>query len=335
MKTTGGSTGQAVTIAKNADALARERAATWRAYEWAGVNIGDVQARFWGTPLSRRGKLFYRTVDYISNRVRLSAFNLTASALDEYYHKLKRLRPAYLYGYVSMIVDFARHIEANKYEPIPNLKSIITTSEILDTTSRNLIESAFKVRVFNEYGCGEVGSIAHECEYGSMHIMAENLIIETDFSGSPGDKSGKILVTDLHNTAMPLIRYDLGDYATLTNKPCACGRGLPVISKIHGRAYDIVIDPSERRHHPEILMYIFESLKAENAPIQQFQVTQTDIDLLNITIVPGDGYGNHTEKDIRNRIAHDIHPGFRINFLCSESIQREKSGKLRIIKSEL
>ncbi len=230
-KTTGGSTGEAVTITKNSDALARERASTWRAYNWAGIEVGDVQARFWGTPLSTQGRVVASVVDYISNRVRLSAFNINQDSLKNYYKQLVKLQPVYLYGYVSMIVALANFIHKNGCQPLYGLRSIITTSEVLDNNSRNIIESAFKVKIFNEYGCGEVGSIAHECEYGNMHIMAENVIIETDTSNSPDNTSGEIIVTDLHNYAMPLIRYKVGDYGTLTNEICPCGRGLPLIKK--------------------------------------------------------------------------------------------------------
>ena len=332
-KTTGGSTGQAVTITKNSAALARERAATWRAYNWAGVEIGDVQARFWGTPLSVKGRLFASTVDYISNRVRLSAFNLNQQSLQDYYQKLTRLQPAYLYGYVSMISGFASFILENGYPPLPALKSVITTSEVLDENSRKIIESAFQVKVFNEYGCGEVGSIAHECEHGNMHIMADNVIVEIDTHDSPDQTSGQIIVTDLHNYAMPLIRYKVGDFASLSSETCPCGRGLPIISRIHGRAYDIIKDPGGNRYHPEILMYIFEDLKSKNMGITQFQVIQKDVDLLIVNLITAANYNESTEQIIAQRIHDDIHPAFRLEFNYTTQIQRENSGKLRVIKS--
>ena len=334
-KTTGGSTGQAVTIEKNADALARERAATWRAYEWAGVGIGDVQARFWGVPLSKKSRQLSKLVDFVSNRTRLSAFQINDRSLEEYYKRLLKLRPAYLYGYVSMISAFASYLDKRNLDRLPGLRSVITTSEVLDDNSRALIENVFGVRVFNEYGCGEVGSIAHECDHGNMHIMAENVIIEIDASNSPDGESGEIIVTDLHNYAMPLIRYRLGDYATLSREKCECGRGLPAIKKVHGRAYDMVIDPDGNRLHPEVLMYIFEELKSGASGIRQFQVIQKSRDFLLINIVPDVHYSKVTEKDILKRIREKIHPGLSVHFCYVDEIPREKSGKLRVIKSEI
>jgi len=334
-KTTGGSTGQAVTIDKNADALARERAATWRAYEWAGVGIGDVQARFWGVPLSKKSRILSKLVDFISNRARLSAFQINDNSLNKYYKKLLELRPAYLYGYVSMITAFADYLKKNNLNGLPKLRSVISTSEVLDEYSRNTIEGVFGVKVFNEYGCGEVGTIAHECEYGNMHIMAENLIVEIDVSNSPDGESGEIIVTDLHNYAMPLIRYRLGDYATLSKEPCECGRGLPILKCVHGREYDMVIDPDGNRFHPEVLMYVFEELKSKAANIRQFQVIQKKENYFLINIVPDANYNKETEVDILNRIRDKIHPEISAQFCYVDSIMREKSGKLRVIKSEL
>ncbi len=334
-KTTGGSTGQAVSITKNADALARERTATWRGYQWAGVGIGDAQAKFWGIPLTKKRKFFYQAVDFISNRTRLSAFEVNQRSMEHYYQALKRLKPSYFYGYVSVIAEFARFVGERGYPPTPGLKCIITTSEVLDAGTRKLIESIFQTRVFNEYGCGEVGSIAHECKYGNMHIMAENLIVEIDTHDSPDQSTGKLFVTDLHNFAMPLIRYEVGDFATLANSSCECRRGLPLIEKIHGRTYDLIIDPDGTLLHPEVIMYIFEELKSQNAGIKQFQVIQISRDQLSITIVPEGNYDKSSEKVIQNRIQEKIHPRIKTDFKYSDHIDRENSGKIRIIKSSI
>ena len=231
------------------------------------------------------------------------------------------------------MTEFAKFIIDKQYPKLPTLECIITTSEVLDEVSRELIESAFQVKVFNEYGCGEVGSIAHECEHGNMHILAQNLIVEIDNQEGKGD--GEIVVTDLYNYAMPLIRYKLGDYANLTNATCACGRSLPIINKIHGRAYDVIVDPKGNKHHPEILMYIFEELKHRNAGIIQFQAIQKNKDKILINIVPDENYKKTIEEILVNMIHDKIHENIKIEFDYVTSIEREKSGKMRVIKSEM
>lgn len=334
-KTTGGSTGQPVTVLKNPGALARERAATWRGYEWAGVGVGYRQARLWGVPIRQKSRISSYIVDLIANRRRFSAFNLTDEKLEEYCEQLRRFRPAYLYGYVSMIAELAAYVRRRGCIPLPGLRSVITTSEVLTQENRALIEEAFGCRVFNEYGCGEVGSIAHECEHGSMHLMSDNLIVEIDSSREWQDGVGEIIVTDLHNYAMPLIRYKVGDLGTMCAEQCTCGRGLHRIEKVHGRAYDFIIDPQGVRHHPELILYIVEDMKRRGAGIAQFQAVQTDYDQIDMTIVPASSYSRDAESHIAAKVHTNIHPAINVRFLYGSHIDREPSGKLRVVKSLL
>lgn len=329
-KTTGGSTGQAVTLYKNADALARERAATWRSYRWAGIDIGDPQARFWGVPLHQTQRLKTRIIDLIANRKRLSAFEINDLTLKLYWKTLHSFKPKYLYGYVSMIESFCRFVDEQHLDLPNSVKSIITTSEVLTDQSRDYIEKTTGLKVFNEYGCGEIGSIAHECEHGSMHLMSDNLIVEIE--NSP-DNTGELIVTDLFNYATPLIRYRLGDFATLSDKPCQCGRALPVLDKIHGRAYDLVTDSKGNQVHPELLMYIFEDFKEKHGGIIQFQVIQKkELSLLVNAVAEislnKEIFESHIKKETKQRLGHPVF----IQYV--DEIPREKSGKIRLIKRE-
>lgn len=161
-KTTGGSTGQPVKLYKDSIALARERCATARSYEWAGIALGDSQLRFWGVPHSKKARRTSRIADLVANRRRVSAFDLTEDSLARYYHECELFKPKYIYGDVSAIEQFARFLIENKLKPLSSVKSIITTAEILNSNARSTIQRAFSANVYNEYGCGEVGSIAHE-----------------------------------------------------------------------------------------------------------------------------------------------------------------------------
>ena len=329
-KTTGGSTGEPVKLYKNPQALARERAATWRAYGWAGVKVGDKQARFWGVPHSGQDKMKAKLTDIAANRMRVSAFNLTESSLADYDRQIRRYRPDYLYGYVSVIEAYARFIEENRKPPVASLKAVITTSEVLTEKSRTSIADAFRVKVFNEYGCGEVGSIAHECEYGNMHIMADNVHVEID-----GEGSGEIIVTDFHNLAMPLIRYKLGDYGELVDDTCECGRSLPILKGIHGRAYDVIHTSSGRRLHPEAIMYIFEGIQSKYKAFKQFQVIQEKIDSFTANVVPTDKWSDSVAQMIQAVVKEKICDDITVECHIVDTIAREASGKMRVVKSRL
>lgn len=333
-KTTGGSTGQAVTVFKNPKAAAYARAAMYRGYRWWNVDIGDKQARFWGIPINRNTRIMYSIIDLLMNRKRISAFNFNEESMYSFYKTLTRFRPAYLYGYVSMLAEFANFLKKNNLDVTSlNAKLVVTTSEVLFKDYRNLLENTFKCKVLNEYGCGEVGPIAYECPEGGMHINAENLFLE--FIKDGNNEIGEIVITELNNFAMPLIRYRLGDCARPTERLCKCGRGLPLLSDIVGRAYDFIISPDGRRFHGEYIMYLFEDLKNKEMGIKQFQVIQLKRDLIIIKIVKGKDFNNAANHFLEQNLKKTLGDNVKINFEFVLEIPREKSGKIRLIKSNL
>ena len=213
-KTTGGSTGEPVTLLKSRVAMAWELAAAWRGYGWASVGVGDRQARFWGVPLDFRNRLKAKLVDFICHRRRFSAFDFDPGKFVAYERQLVTFEPDWLYGYASMLAEFARwYIQNDRTCPV-RPRAIVTTAEVLAPDDRRAIERAFHSRVFNEYGCGELGTIAHECSEGELHINDENMIVEIldgERTCEPGEK-GELVVTELNNLALPLVRYRTGGF---------------------------------------------------------------------------------------------------------------------------
>lgn len=332
-KTTGGSTGEPVAIYKDHDAMAHELAATWRGYSWAGIDIGDRQGRFWGVPFGSKDRFRAQLTDFITNRKRCSAFSFDDASLEKYTKMLAAFKPKYFYGYVSMLEEYAKYFERTNRKPPFNLKCVITTSEVLTDYHRKLIEDIFSTRVFDEYGCGELGSVAHECEAGSLHIMAENMIVEV-LDGArvckPGEM-GELVITELNNKAMPLIRYRTGDFGSLSAKKCRCGRTLPIIENLAGRAYDIVRNREGQLFHGEFFVYIFEEVKRRNLGVEAFQVEQLTYELFNIKVVPGRQYSRKTEDFIMGKIREVIDANASVTFEKVDKIQRESSGKMRVV----
>ena len=335
-KTTGGSTGQAVTVLKDGPAIAREMAASWLGYGWYGVHVGARGVRFWGSPHSMSRKLRFIAADLAMNRLRFSAFAFTDRDLEEYWQQCVRFQPRYLYGYVSMLDEFARFVQASGRDGASiGLRAVITTSEVLSDAQRQRLRDVFGVPVQNEYGCGEVGPIAYECEQQHLHVMSENIFVEvlTPENRRAGvGESGEIVVTDLNNRAMPLIRYALGDNAVWGDQ-CGCGRGFQVLQRIWGRAYDFVQTPSGRRFHGEFFMYYFEELRSQGEKIDGFQVVQRAPDhLLVRLVVPGE-----TKEELDASIAREL--GRRLGDLEVSTvrvpvIERAPSGKMRLIINE-
>jgi len=335
-KTTGGSTGQAVTVLKDRTATAYERAAMWLGYGWFGVRFGDRVARFWGAPFTLRHRIVATAADFAMHRVRFSAFAFTDADLEFHWKRCQSFRPDYLHGYVSMLEVIADFALRRGYDGRSlGLKSIIATSEAMSLPQRARIQDCFGAPVQIEYGSGETGPIAYECERGSLHLMVDDLVVEIlTPHGRPAEvgEAGEVVVTDLNNRAMPLVRYRLGDFA-VRGGPCACGRGFPVLEKVWGRAYDFVDTPDGRRYHGEFFMYLFEDLRREGAGVRQFQVTQDGAQSLDVAVVvaePGENSGrleHRIEQLLRQRL-----PGMRIVIRRISAIQRSSSGKLQLIR---
>jgi len=336
-KTTGGSTGQAVTIPKDRSALAFERAAMWLGYGWAGIHFGDRCARFWGSQFAGRRRLLGRAGDFAMNRLRFSAFAFDDADLERYWKRCVSFQPAYLYGYVSMLEAFASFVDRSGYDGRAiGARAVITTSEVLAPPQRALLERVFGARVFVEYGCGEVGPIAYECDQGSLHMMSADLVVEfLDDNGNAVSTGvgGQIVLTDLNSRAMPLIRYRIGDNG-IPGPACTCGRGFPVLSKIWGRAYDVVQGVDGRRYHGEFFMYVFEDLRKAGHDIRQFQVVQDRADHLTIRIVSDPKTADTIAPIIRDHLTGKL-PGVKVTVERCDVIERAASGKTQVVRNLL
>jgi len=335
-KTTGGSTGEPVTIIKDRSATAAERAAMWHAYGWHRIDVADRAVRFWGTAeRANRDRRLDALADRLMNRIRVSAFAFSDDDLDLYWEKCKTFAPVYFHGYVSMLELFARYVNRND---LPGgalgLKAVIATSEALTEPVRAEIERAFAAPVRGEYGSGEIGSVAFECENARYHIMSENVLVEIlrpDGTPAPPGERGEIVLTDLNNRALPLIRYRIGDLGSFGDG-CPCGRTFPILSSIVGRAYDFVTTPDGRRYHGEYFMYLFEDMRKAGVRIEQFQVVQRESDEILVKLVaPEDSEADVLViREISSRL-----PAVRVIVEHVRSIERAPSGKMQVIRQLL
>lgn len=333
-KTTGGSTGVAVRLRKNRDATAAEQAASWRSYGWYGLRPGDMQARFWGVPLSARARWRFRSIDLVLNRIRFSAFAFRPEDLRGYFEELQRARPAWAYGYVSMLSEFASFCLSAKL-PLPEvgIRAVVTTAEVLSEADREKIQRAFGCPTYNEYGCGEVGAVLYECERGRLHAMMENLLLELQSDPTPDEPNAqRLVITDLHNLATPLIRYDVGDRVVPADG-CDCGRGLTAFRRVFGRAYDMIQAPDGRSFHGEFFLYIVEAARDRGLPVRQAQFVQTAPDRIEIRVVPLDGFGSDVADFLSGEVERGTGGRLAASVVEVAEIRRESSGKMRLIKA--
>ena len=335
-KSTGGSTAEPVTLWKNATGMAEERAATWAALSWAGIAPSDKVARFWSTPLTAASRRKFMLADIAMNRIRLSAFELDDAALERHWNDCLRFRPTWLYGYSSMIDLLAGWIEEHGRDGRTlGLRAVVPTSEPLYDAQRERMARVFGCAVENEYGCGEVGAIAYSCEHAQLHVMADNVVCEVlgddDTPARPGE-TGEVVITDLSNFAMPLVRYRMGDRAEVGD-PCACGRSFPVLRRVVGRTYDEVFTPSGRRWNGWQLHYFLSTLMGQRGGFRQYQVVQVGAALLDVRLVAHEMPTDETVCAIRDYVREQL-DGMEATVRCVDGVERSRSGKLRVVRND-
>ncbi len=159
-----------------------------------------------------------------------------------------------------------------------------------------MIEDSFQAKVFDKYGSREFSGIAFECEaHTGHHVNAESYIVEIVRDGRPArpGETGEVVVTDLNNTCVPIIRYALGDLATATEERCPCGRGLPLIGEIQGRMQAIIVGTNGCFLPGTFFAHL---LKDYGHILKQFQVVQERLGAIEFNVVKGPRF-SETELD--------------------------------------
>jgi len=334
---TGGSTGSPLVFYYTKDRLDSREAATTRHRRWAGWEIGDKVAALWG---SRRDIQHPRTIKsrirqfLISRYFLLDASAITEDKMLDFAQELRVFRPKIIQGYANTLYLFARFLKSNNINGI-RPKGIISSAEVLLPENRTFIESIFGCSVFDLYGSREVMLIASECEsHRGMHINADSLYVEFVRDGLPAQDNqyGEIVITDLLNYGMPLIRYRIGDVGRALERVCDCGRGLPLMEIAQGRVTEFILTPDRRIVSGVTLAtYVITNVPG----IKQVQLTQERIDLLRVKLVRGVGYGQHSQTTLLEKLKSFLGPNMRFEFEFAENITKESSGKYRFSISKV
>ena len=323
-----GSSGNPLVIVKDRDKSGYARAVMYRCYAQYGINIGNKQARFWGVPVAPANFIKEKVKDLIANRIRLSAFNITDQTLHEFTKQMFRFKPKYFYGYPSMFYKYANWALENGYDFSElQLHAVINTGEILYDFQREAMEKAFGCKVVNEYGCSEIGVLAFECSEGNLHIMSDNVFLETVKSNN--NRPDEIIVTELNNSLNPLIRYKLGDRGILSESKCTCGINLPIIGSLEGRDGSFIVTPEGKYVSDAILEYTFA------LGIKKFRATQDSVDELDISIVKRPDLNDALMKQYSHKLVKQLGTRLKINYTFVDDIEPEKSGKLRYFISSI
>lgn len=333
---TGGSSGEPLIFFIGTERVSHDVAAKWRATRWWDVDIGDTEIVVWGSPIELGTQDRVRAIrDKLMRTELMPAFQMNDTNLDQFVARIRERRPKMLFGYPSAINHIATHAQRRGI-PLNDLgvKVVFCTSERLYDHQREAISNAFACRVANGYGGRDAGFIAHECPAGSMHITAEDIIVEiVDEQGNvqPAGISGEIVVTHMATSDFPFIRYRTGDIGMLGNPPCSCGRGLPLLKEIQGRSTDFVIASDGTVMHGLALIYILRDLPA----VRAFKIIQESLNLTRVQVVANPSFGITDETTIREGLQARLGNDVEIDIQLLAEIPPEKSGKHRYVVSQV
>ena len=277
------------------------------------VRVEQSHLPNWGAPVAA----IFRTGPAAVLNVRTN----TAEQLDW----LLQEDPDYLLTHASNLGALAE-LSLQKGMRLPRLRQARSFSEALRPTLRETVQAAWGVGIADVYSCEEAGYIALQCpRHDHYHVQAENLIVEIlDADGrpcAPGD-TGEVVLTTLHNFAMPLIRYRLGDYAELGD-PCPCGRGLLVLRRIHGRQRNMLRLPDGRQLWPSFPS----SLWLDVAPLEQFQVIQRSVQEIEVNYVMARNLTPAEETRLAAALTTRLGFAFTFDWQRRPNLERTKGGK--------
>ncbi len=333
---TSGSTGTPVLFYMSFENWCLRMAVKYRSEDWIGKPLGTPATLIWGHKpgQTRKAKLKNSLYWTFQNYQFLSAFDIGEESLLAAVASIARHGSRFVESYVTVVYLMAKAIAKHGLEP-PKLDGIIVGAERLYDFQKEEIERSFRCPVFNRYGATEFSNVASECEKREgMHVNMDNLWVEVvDGDDRPvTGQVGDIVVTDLENRAMPLVRYKIGDRGVMTNAACSCGRSFPMLREVVGRISETMKTEDGQEIHDMYFLW-----KLSRAPgLIRFRVTQDSLIHVRVEIehdgsvdreVTTRWIGEALRDLARYRVSHTLE--------YVDSIPLTGAGKMRFFVSEI
>ena len=255
--------------------------------------------------------------------------HISDDRLADYVQRIRRMRPGLLMALPEYLQALAEYLERSGHRP-PMISVVRPMGANLDAVSRTRIERAFGTQVREHYGSLELGGMAFDCRFrNGLHVLSDQFHVEIVRHGQPVEPGqlGSVLITDLHNFTMPLIRYQIGDMGFLDLTSCACGRPSPRLF-LEGRLEDTIVTDDEKVVTPEAVA----KLLYGSGNVDQFQLIEQASGRCELRVVPVAGQTVNVDRLVAlcRQLLGD---GRVIKVREVRSILPETSGKFRHCKS--
>ncbi|MEJ5089243.1 phenylacetate--CoA ligase family protein [Sphingobacterium faecium] len=335
---TGGTTGKSLEVLYTEDNLQDRFACLDDFRNRFDYELGKKTAWFSGknilTDKDKRSNRYWKTDPF--HKVRYySTFHIKDNNLKYYLEDLIKFKPEYLVGFPSTMLEIAKYGKSNGYEfPTNCIKAIFPTAETITPFMRDILESFFNTKLYNQYASSEGAPFIFECHQGNLHLELQSGVFEVLDDNNNPTKEGNLVVTSFTTLGTPLIRYNIGDSISLEDEDlvCSCGNSNPLVKEILGRIDDFVYSPENGKIN---LGNVSNTLKDTHG-IKQFQVVQDELDKLTILLVVdkkdyNEGIEEKFVKNWKDRIGENM----ILEIKYVELIPVEISGKFRIVKNNI
>ncbi len=251
---------------------------------------------------------------------------------EENCRHIRSFRPHVIHSYGSYL-DILFHYLHSSGQTIPGLRLVTYSADGIADATRSLIEECFGIPLFGTYQAVEAFKIGFDCEqHQGFHLNVDLYplrLVDADGHDVPYGDSGQVVVSNLVNRGTVLLNYRLGDLASMRPGRCPCGRSLPLMSYVQGRADDHLLLPSGQRLHAQAIRVIF----TEEKEVRQYQVVQKGPREFDVAIVAAGECD--CERIRRSMIAHlgdRFGADLTVHVSQVEAIERTPGGKVRVVR---
>ena len=269
---------------------------------------------------------------------RISVLEVGRARAEQVRTRMEAFHPRYVMGYTAALATIAGELLRADLRLSFPLRAVVSIAETLSPDRRRVIEEYFRAPIIDRYGLRKIGSWSGQtCPLSGeqLHLNTELVVCEflrDDGSPvSPGE-TGRIVLTDLLNYAMPLIRYDTGDLAVGGSAGCACGRGFPLFGPIQGRSQECLSTPSGKLISPTVLgQYLFVCQDNLDA-VSHYQLVQQDRRRACLKVVTAPGWNRQRREQLERDLSELLGSKMEVTIETVSEIPHESSGKRPIIK---
>lgn len=325
---TGGSTGVSLDLYATEHVSELRNACARRHKRWTGWKVGEPIAAVWGNAKPVSGLRDRLREVLFAPMICLDTMSVTPESVGRFAEDWRRVRPTLVFGHAHSIFVLAEMVrELGLVDVRP--RGIVASSMMLLPHERAVIEEVFGVRVFDFYGCEEVGLIGAECErHEGMHLNVDQVLVELvreDGTPAASGEPALVVVTDLINRAMPLFRYRMEDVAAPMPGICACGREMPRMGRLVGRVADFLV----RRDGSRVAgVSLIENSLTRIPGIEQMQIVQEALDRIVLRLVADPHFTVERHAEVVAYFDAEF-PGARVEVERVGAIAPEPNGKFR------